>query len=88
MDDSLLIIALKNAWILIMGVFGWIGRGMHADIKALQKSDADCKLDLAEFKAKVATDYTDKQTMQSSLARIHDRLDNLPGEIISIIRGK
>lgn len=76
MDDPVVVMFLKNAWILICGVFGWMGRGMYADIKNLQKSDADCKLDLANFKAEVANDYAKQETTQSSLARIHDKMES------------
>lgn len=81
MDDSLVLIMLKNAWIIILGVFGWVGRGMHADIKDLRRSDADCKLELANFKAEVAKDYAKQETTQASLARIHDKMEEGFGEL-------
>jgi len=92
MDDSIVIILLKNAWILICGVFGWIGRGMYSDIRNLQKSDADCKLDLANFKTHVSESHPTKNDLNAarmetkdSVDRLHSRLDSVATDIKTIL---
>lgn len=64
----------------VMGVAGLIiaffTKRVVMDVDNLKKSDADCKLDLAEFKTRVATDYADKRSTQASLARIHDKMED------------
>lgn len=43
-------------------------------------------LDLANFKTHVSDNYAKDASVQSSLARIHDRIDQLPKDIISLLR--
>lgn len=69
-------------------LLSWLGRRtinrvdtdierLGGDVKALQKSDSDCKLDLANFKTEVAKEYAKDTTMQQSLARIHEKIEKL-----------
>ncbi len=66
MDDSILMIVLKNAWVLFLAVFGWIGRGMRDDIDKTRDA-------LSDHKLHVADNYIKKDVVE----RIHDRIDSL-----------
>jgi hypothetical protein len=91
----------ETIWGLGMSIFaaavGWSARrnvqqndkrmdDQDGRLKRLEQNDADCQLGLANFKTEVANNYAKDATMQSSLARIHDRLDKLPGEIIHVLQ--
>lgn len=81
---------LWKAGLSIMGIGGLIiaffTQRIIGDVDYLKKSDVDAKLDLANFKTEVAKDYAKDQSVQQSLARIHDRLDDGFGELRNDIK--
>lgn len=88
-------------WLLgiVVALLSWIGRGVKGDVETLKKSDADCKLDLANFKTEVAHNYANKAAMTTELAgirtdakesanRIHDRIDEVSTDIKTLLGRK
>lgn len=55
------------------------------EVAELKRDSAECKVSLANFKAEVAKEYAKEVTLQASLARIHERIDRLPKEIIDLL---
>lgn len=49
------------------------------------KQHTTCSLDLERFKTDVANNYAKEVTMQNSLARIHDRIDEVSTDIKTIL---
>lgn len=47
---------------------------------------AKCSLELSQFKTEVANNYAKEATMQSSLERIHDRIDDVAKDIKQLLR--
>lgn len=76
MDDSIMVVALKWLGGGALAAFGWVGKGMYADIKELKKNDADCKLDLKDFKLHVSENYAKDSTIQTSLARVYEVMEH------------
>lgn len=67
-----------------MTLIGYMGMGMRTDIGKLKDEHNSCALDLANFKADVASNYANKTDMATlkqenthSLDRIHERLDTV-----------
>lgn len=60
----------------------------HDDLlKEHSEKHEECRLELSNFKAEVARDYAKDSTIQNSLARVHQRIDSLPKEIIDLLKG-
>lgn len=92
-DESLLLALLKWAWTPIVGVFAWIGKNMHSDIKTLKEKDKDCKLELSEFKLHVSENHPTKSDLNAarmetkeSVDRVHGRLDDVATDVKTILR--
>lgn len=49
------------------------------------KQHTHCTLELSQFKTEVATNYAKDITVQQSLARIHDRIDDVASDIKTIL---
>lgn len=56
-----------------------------ATLKDHERKHAECSLEVERFKTEVHRDFAKDATVQSSLSRIHERLDRLPREIIEAI---
>ena len=54
----------------------WLGKGVIDDVTILKKTDGACRLDLANFRTEVANTYSKDVSVQASLGRLHDRLDD------------
>lgn len=88
---------LWKAGLGIMGVIGWL---MNRSIKRLDKDieshssklddhdkqHAHCTLELANFKTEVAKEYAKDVTVQQSLGRIHDRIDDVATDIKTLLQ--
>ena len=57
------------------GVITWLGKGVYSDVEKLKNNSHNCTLDLANFRTAVANNYVKEESMQNSLARVHDRID-------------
>lgn len=57
------------------GIITWLGKGVYNDVRNLKDNSHNCTVDLANFRTEVANSYVKELTMQSSLARVHDRID-------------
>lgn len=68
-----------------MGVIGFFTKRVVDDVAELKKEGSECKVNLANLRAEVARDYAREVNVQSSLNRIHERLDKLPAEIVSTL---
>lgn len=71
---------LWKAGIGIMGmggaIIGFFTRRVVSDVDQLKKSDAQCKLDLANFKTEVAKDYSKDVNIQASLKRVYEVMEH------------
>ncbi len=86
MDDNILWKALLGLLAVVTAMISFASKKLIGDVEALKKSDAECKLDLANFKTEVATNYAKDATVQSSLSRIHDRIDSISDDIKQILQ--
>lgn len=84
MDGAIIHETITGLMAVIMALMGFISSSMRdtikdneSDIRGLQTEHASCKLDLANFKTEVALNYSKEVNTQSSLGRIHDRLDTM-----------
>ena len=50
-------------------------KGHDQKLEAHGRQHADCSLELANFKTEVAKEYAKEATIQQSLSRIHERMD-------------
>lgn len=79
-DEVEAINMIWKAGLLVIGVGGTVvsffTKRVINDVDYLKKSDADCRLDLANFKTEVAKDYAKRESTQQSLARIHDKMES------------
>jgi predicted nuclease with TOPRIM domain len=73
---------------LCVAVIGFFTRRVVQDVEGLKQERHECKLELEKFKTEVARDYSKDVNVQSSLNRIHDRIDRLPQEIASMMERK
>lgn len=84
MDDNLLTFTGGS----VMAVLGYFLKGAHKEAKtALQKS-TDNELALEKYKNEASKEFANKEDMRNTLSRIHERLDNLPSEIVHLIKAK
>lgn len=81
MDEAVLIAMIKWVGGITIAAGGWIGRGMHADIKKLKDDAGKCELRIQEFRTHVSENYAKDASVQASLSRIHDRLDEMGNEL-------
>jgi hypothetical protein len=56
-------------------------------LKEHKELHGECKLELAQFRTEVHREFAKDATVQHQLARIHERIDRLPKEIIDAIKG-
>lgn len=80
-DDSILLALLKGFGAVGIAIGGWIGRGMHSDIRKLKDDAGRCELRIQEFRTHVSENYAKDASVQASLSRIHDRLDEMGNEL-------
>lgn len=86
MDDGLLWRALEAVGALLLAIGGWIMSILHSDVKSLKESQGACEIELQKFKTDVANTYAKEATMQQSLGRIHDRIDDVANDIKQILQ--
>lgn len=72
-EDSTIIGLIGTA---VMGVFGWFVKGHHERLNSVEETNVRTKDNLARFELDAEKRFETKDTVQSSLARIHDRLDD------------
>lgn len=84
MDGAIIHETITRLMAVIMALMGFIGANMREgikdnenDVKSLRDEHSSCELDLANFKTEVALGYSKEVNTQSSLGRIHDRLDTM-----------
>lgn len=76
-DLSFVEILFKLVCTAFAGIAGWLWVGVTNDMKSIHKEIADMKEDSSEHKVYVEREFEKRETIQLSLARIHDRLDQL-----------
>lgn len=59
------------------GLAGWLWSGVVGDIKDVQKNLTELTKEHADHRIYVEREFEKRSTIQLSLARIHDRLDQL-----------
>ena len=73
---------------LCVAIIGFFTRRIVLDVERLKAGSQQCEVNRANFRAEVAKDYARDVNVQSSLSRIHQRLDRLPQEIIEILNAR
>lgn len=68
-----------------MGIIAFFTKRVVNDVAELQRNSAKCEVDLANYKTHVSDNYAKETTMQQSLSRIHDRIDDMATDIKTII---
>lgn len=86
MDDNVFLKLLEHAWVVILGIAGFIMRGIISDVKDVKKEQGDCELRLEKFKTHVSDTYSKEVNTQASLNRIHSRIDDMSTDIKEILR--
>lgn len=66
----------------LLAIVGFFTKGVIEDVNKMKESDAKCALDLANFKTDVANNYV----KESTLSRIHDRIDTMQDDIKQILQ--
>jgi septal ring factor EnvC (AmiA/AmiB activator) len=82
-----------NAIITLGGIIvAYVVRNIQKDIGAAQKKADDAhekasgnELAIANHKTHVSENYCDKASMQSTLSRLHDRIDDMSKDIKTLI---
>lgn len=78
--------ALQGMVSLLVAGGAWIMKGMHDDIRGLQRESKDCEFELQKFKTDVANTYAKDANVQLTVARLHERLDEMGGDIKEILK--
>ncbi|MGE0190250.1 MAG: hypothetical protein AB7Q04_13315 [Steroidobacteraceae bacterium] len=60
----------------VMGVVGWFVKGHHERIKGIEDTNVKQRDDLSRFELDAEKRFETKDSVQASLSRIHDRLDD------------
>lgn len=69
----------------VMGVIGYFVRSHDRRIERIEDTNIKTQTDLSNHKLDSEKRFAKEETLQSSLSRIHDRLDRLPDDIIKIV---
>jgi hypothetical protein len=84
-DDTWLDWAFKSLVGLLFIIGGYLGQGVKSDVRELQKNQAQADLALAAYKLEVERTFAKDTSVQTSLARIHDRMDEIGDDIKKLI---
>ena len=83
-NDSLF--TLWGTLISIAGtIVAFIVKGIKNDIKDAKDQAVQCELEVARHRLHVSENYCDKVTMQSTLERLHNRMDDVADDIKKIL---
>jgi hypothetical protein len=66
-------------------VGGYLGKGVTDDVRELQKDHYQSELALAAYKLEVERSFAKEVSVQASLGRIHDRMDEIGDDIKKLI---
>lgn len=77
---------------VVMAALGFhLKRAQHqtdVNVEAAIKKGNENALELEKYKTHVSEVYAKDVTMQQSLARLHERIDRLPGDIARILKDR
>lgn len=76
--------AMGAVCVFFIGLFV---KGHNMRIARMERETDVVERDLSNFKLDAEKRFAKEETMQTSLARIHDRLDKLPREIRDMMQG-
>lgn len=83
-NDSLF--TLWGTLISIAGtIVAFIVKGIKSDIKEANEKAAQCELEVARHRLHVSENYCDKTSMQHTLERIHNRMDDMADDVKKIL---
>ncbi len=92
-DASLLDWMFKAFATLCMAIIGYFTKAVVDDVREIKKENADCRLNHANLRTHISENYATKSDLNStrletndSLKRLHDRIDQLPKDIIQLLR--
>ena len=81
---------LLSAWNTIISIGGtivaYVVKCIKSDIKDASKKADSNELSIANHKTHVSENYCDKQTMQNTLERIHDRIDTMSLDLKDLLK--
>ena len=80
-DIGLLDWIFKGFAALCMAIIGFFTRKVVNDVHELQDDSKACELKLANYKTEVSNTYAKEETMQNSLARVHDKMEKIGDKI-------
>jgi len=78
-DDNIMEWAFKCIVGGILAVGAWLWKGLVNDVRSLEK-------DQSAFKLEVEKTFAKEVNVQATMARVHDRLDDISDDIKSLIR--
>ena len=84
-DDTWLDWAFKSLVGLLFIIGGYLGQGVKSDVRELQQDQAKSSLALAAYMLEVERTFAKDTSVQASLGRIHDRLDEVSDDIKTLI---
>lgn len=92
-EDSFLVMLLKYSWAGFLAVFGWMGKGMYAELKKLREDDNQHRTDIASLRLHISENYPTKSDLNAarietkdSVDRLHHRLDGVAEDIKTILK--
>lgn len=69
----------------LMAIIAFFTKQVVNDVNRLKEMQQSDKLDLANYKTEVANNYATQNSVQQSLSRIHDRIDDMSGDIKKLL---
>ena len=69
------------AMTFVLGIGGYVIRGLDGDIKNLEKQDEKIASDITEIKVLVAGNYVKKEEFDKVITRLFEKLDHIEEKI-------
>lgn len=85
-DVSILARILEFVWVPVCGWFQIAYNGHRDEIKDIKEKQRKSEIDLLQYKIDSEKTFSKEATMQLTLSRLHDRLDEVSTDIKSLIK--
>jgi hypothetical protein len=72
---------------MLVLVMSYFTKRLISKVDDLDKAGSTANLNLEKFKTEVAKEYAKDISVQASLSRLHERIDDIPREVVSLLRG-
>lgn len=82
----ILIWAFNALMVIILSIGAWLWRSLVGEVKQLGKRQTDLELNVISNKLEASNLYAKEINVQQTLARLHDRLDDVSKDIKELIR--